>query len=62
MDTNKVIFKTYPTYRSDRERTRSLIKHYGEYWSEGKAGEGNSTLNKNASGKFIKGIYATITQ
>lgn len=62
IDTNKVVFKTYPTYRSDRERTRSLIKHYGEYWSEGKAGEGNSTLNKNASGKFIKGIYATITQ
>lgn len=62
IDTNKVIFKTYPTYRSDRKTTSSLIKHYGEYWSEGKAGEGNSTLNKNASGKFIKGIYATITQ
>jgi mannosyltransferase OCH1-like enzyme len=62
IDTNKVIFKTYPTYRSDRKTTNSIIKHYHDIWHEGNAGEGNSTLNKNASGKFIKGIYATITQ
>jgi len=58
----KLLFESYPSYRKEYKNLLKTTKkqYYAEIWKEGKPGEGNSTINKDSDGNFIKGIYRTI--